>query len=60
MIRTLTAVTAFIALVGVTLPALADCAGHETTVQTTTPPQTVVDSGTTPIAPVPTTPKTGG
>lgn len=61
MIRALTAVIAFIALAGATLPAFADCAGHSTTVQTTTTPQTVVQSGTTPITPVPpATPKTGG
>lgn len=61
MIRALTAVAAFIALAGATLPAFADCAGHSTTVQATTTPQTVVQSGTTPMTPVPpATPKTGG
>ena len=37
MMRTLTAITAFVALAGATLPAFADCAGHSQTVQTTTP-----------------------
>ena len=47
MMRALTAITAFVALAGATLPAFADCAGHSQTVQTTTTPQTVVQSGTT-------------
>jgi ABC-type oligopeptide transport system substrate-binding subunit len=58
MMRALTAITAFVALAGATLPAFA-CTEHETTAQST--PQTVVDSGTTPMTPIPTaTPKTGG
>jgi hypothetical protein len=61
MIRALTVVAAFIVLAGATLPAFADCAGHSSTVQATTTPQTVVQSGTTPMTPVPpATPKTGG
>jgi hypothetical protein len=61
MMRALTAITAFVALAGATLPAFADCAGHSQTVETTTTPQTVVQSGTTPMTPVPpVTPKTGG
>jgi ABC-type oligopeptide transport system substrate-binding subunit len=59
MMRALTAITAFVALAGATLPAFA-CMEHETTAQTSTP-QTVVDSGATPMTPIPTaTPKTGG
>ena len=59
MMRVLTAVTAFAAFAGATVPVFA-CMEHETTAQTSAP-QTVVDSGTTPMTPIPTpTPKTGG
>jgi hypothetical protein len=58
MVRALTAITAFVALAGATLPAFA-CMEHDTTAQSA--PQTVVDSGTPPMTPIPTdTPKTGG
>jgi hypothetical protein len=56
----LTAVVAFIAIASPALSVLADCAGHSTTVQTTTTPQTVVQ-GETPMTTIPpATPKTGG
>jgi len=62
MIRALIAIAAFVAVAGSTLNAFADCASHSTTVQTTTTtPQTVVQTGTTPMTTIPpATPKTGG
>ena len=61
MLRMLTAVVAFIAIAGPAMVALADCAGHSTTVQTPNTPQTGVQGETTPATTIPpAAPKTGG
>jgi hypothetical protein len=61
MIRALLTIAALVAVAGSTVSAYADCAGHSTTVQSTPAPQTVVQTGTTPMTPIPpATPKTGG
>ena len=63
MTRTLLSIAAFLAVIGPTVSAFADCGAHSTTVQdqSTTTTQTVVQGETTPMTPVPpATPKTGG
>jgi hypothetical protein len=63
MIRALISIAAFLVVAGPALSALADCAGHSTTVQSenTTTTQTVVQGESTPTTPIPpATPKTGG
>jgi len=60
MFRTLIAIGAFLAVLGPALSVVA-CGEHSTTAQSTAAPQTMVQTGTTPMTPIPpATPKTGG
>jgi hypothetical protein len=60
MFRRLIAIGVFLTVLGPTLSVLA-CEAHPTTAQSTAAPQTMVQTGTTPMTPIPpVTPKTGG